>query len=62
MSESKLENMIDLLESALQELLRLLDMIVQKVENDEEIDIYGLNCLFNGYNGLGTTYTIYHKP
>ena len=62
-SESNLEYMMNLLESRVQELLRLLDMIVQKVESDKEFDLsQEKGLLFNGYNGLGTSYTIYHKP
>ena len=54
---------MDLLESTVQELLRLLDMIVQKVQNDEEFHLSQVKrLLFHGYNGLGTTYTIWHKP
>ena len=60
-SESNLDYIMDLLESTLQELLRILDMIVQKVQNDEEFDLSQIKYLFHGYNGLGTTYTIYHK-
>jgi 2-polyprenyl-3-methyl-5-hydroxy-6-metoxy-1,4-benzoquinol methylase len=44
------------------EFIKILGMIVKKVENNEEFDLtYKSNKLFKGYNGLTTNYIMFHK-
>ncbi len=46
-----------------EEMDRILTLIVRKAADGSEFDleqVHGL--LFKGYNGLGTSYTIWHKP
>lgn len=45
------------------ELERILTLVVRKTQDGTDFDlkqVHGL--LFKGYNGLGTSYTIFHKP
>jgi 2-polyprenyl-3-methyl-5-hydroxy-6-metoxy-1,4-benzoquinol methylase len=45
------------------ELDRVLTLIIQKAVNGSDFDLEQLNgLLFKGFNGLGTSYTIWHKP
>ena len=45
------------------ELDRILTLIVNKAMKGSNFDLEQLNgLLFKGYNGLGTSYTIWHKP
>jgi 2-polyprenyl-3-methyl-5-hydroxy-6-metoxy-1,4-benzoquinol methylase len=44
------------------ELIRILDMIIRKARENEDFDLNTIgNKLFRGYNGLGTSYVIFHK-
>ena len=62
-SELSLDHIFDLLESTVEELIRLLEIIVKSKQSNDKIDLTDINrLLFNGYNGLGTTYTIFYKP
>lgn len=45
------------------ELLRVLEMIVRKARENREFDLGQVGGkLFKGYNGLGTSYIVFHKP
>lgn len=45
------------------ELLRVLEMIVLKARENREFDLSQVGGkLFRGYNGLGTSYVVFHKP
>ncbi|SVB46665.1 uncharacterized protein METZ01_LOCUS199519, partial [marine metagenome] len=45
------------------ELDRILTLIVRKAKTSIDCDLEQLNgVLFKGYNGFGTSYTIWHKP
>jgi hypothetical protein len=45
------------------ELLRLLEMIVLKARENKEFNLSQIGGrLFHGYNGLGTSYVVFHKP
>lgn len=45
------------------ELLRVLEMIVLKARENTEFDLNQIGGkLFRGYNGLGTSYVVFHKP
>jgi 2-polyprenyl-3-methyl-5-hydroxy-6-metoxy-1,4-benzoquinol methylase len=44
------------------ELLRVLEMIVLKIRENREFDLSQVSGkLFRGYNGLGTSYAVFHK-
>ena len=62
-SELSLDHILDLLESTVEELIRLLEILVRSKQSNDKINLTDINrLLFNGYNGLGTTYTIFYKP
>lgn len=45
------------------ELLRVLEMIVLKARENKDFDLGQIGGkLFRGYNGLGTSYAVFHKP
>jgi 2-polyprenyl-3-methyl-5-hydroxy-6-metoxy-1,4-benzoquinol methylase len=45
------------------ELLRVLEMVVKKARENKEFDLNKVSGkLFRGYNGLGTSYVVFHKP
>ena len=45
------------------ELVRVLEMVVRKARENREFNLDQVGGkLFKGYNGLGTSYTIFHKP
>lgn len=45
------------------ELLRVLEMVVRKARENREFDLGQVGGkLFRGYNGLGTSYAVFHKP
>jgi len=45
------------------ELLRVLEMVVLKARENREFDLSQVGGkLFRGYNGLGTSYVVFHKP
>lgn len=45
------------------ELLRVLEMVVRKARENREFDLSQVGGkLFRGYNGLGTSYAVFHKP
>lgn len=45
------------------ELLRILEMVVRKARENREFDLSQVGGkLFRGYNGLGTSYAVFHKP
>lgn len=45
------------------ELLRILEMTVRKARDNIDIDLAKVEGhLFRGYNGLGTSYVVFHKP
>ena len=45
------------------ELLRILEMVNLKIEKGVDFNLNNLSKkLFRGYNGLGTSYVIFHKP
>lgn len=45
------------------ELIRVLEMVVHKARENKEFDLGQVGGkLFRGYNGLGTSYAVFHKP
>jgi len=55
-------SIIPLFEELNKEVLEVMDMVVRKKEKNEPFDFeYTPNHLFKGYNGLGTSYVIFHK-
>lgn len=45
------------------ELLRILEMVVRKARENRDFDLSQVGGkLFKGYNGLGTSYAVFHKP
>jgi SAM-dependent methyltransferase len=57
------EHAAEQLEKLGEEIDRLLTLIVRKVQDGAEFDLAQVRgLLFHGYNGLGTSYTVFHKP
>lgn len=51
------------LEELNSELIRILEMIVHKIRVNKDFDLAKVNGkLFKGYNGLGSSYMVFHRP
>jgi hypothetical protein len=45
------------------ELPKVLEMVVRKAHENKRFDLSQVSgMLFRGYNGLGTSYVLFHKP